>query len=87
MGLAERQRFARVGNDAARDRDDYSAWVALDRDRMIRPGILIGFACAWTFCSIVITFGCRVAPDYVADLPGSVGGMTAVDVEDMAGDE
>ena len=36
MGLAERQRFARVGDDTARDRDDYSAGVAIDRDRMIR---------------------------------------------------
>jgi hypothetical protein len=71
MGLAERQRFARVGDDMARDRDDYSAGVAIDRDRMIRTRGLIGFACAWTFCSIVITFGCRVAPDYVADLPPS----------------
>src|SRR5205807_539830 len=38
MGLAERQRFARVGNNAARDRDDYSLGVAFDRDRMIRAG-------------------------------------------------
>src|SRR5882724_9715605 len=38
MGLAERQRFARVGNNAARGRDDYSLGVAFDRDRMIRAG-------------------------------------------------
>jgi hypothetical protein len=35
MGLAECERFARVGDDAARDRDDYAAKVAFDRDRMI----------------------------------------------------
>src|SRR5467141_55015 len=38
MSLADRQRFARVGNNAARDRDDYSLGVAFDRDRMIRAG-------------------------------------------------
>jgi hypothetical protein len=34
MRLAERQRFAGVGDDAARDRNDDSAGVAFDRDRV-----------------------------------------------------
>jgi hypothetical protein len=33
--LAEGERFARVGDDAARDRDDDPAEATLNRDRMV----------------------------------------------------
>jgi hypothetical protein len=33
--LAERERFARVGDDVARDRDDDPAGATLNRDRMV----------------------------------------------------
>ena len=71
MGLAERQRFARVGNNAARDRDDYSLGVAFDRDRMIRAGDFDRLRLDLDILFHSGTFGCRVAPDYVADLPPS----------------
>ena len=71
IGLVERQRLARVGNSAPRDRDYYSLGVAFDRDRMIRAGDFDRLRLDLDILLHRVSPFCRVPQDYVADLPPS----------------
>jgi hypothetical protein len=51
--FAKRQCVARVRNDAARSQDDDSFAVALDRNWMIMPGILITFVVVFVGSAIL----------------------------------
>ena len=72
VGLVEGQRFARIGDNPACDRYDAPAGGRLDRDRMSRARDLDRLRrCLDGLFHGGVTFGCRVAGDYVADLPPS----------------
>jgi hypothetical protein len=72
MCFAERQRFARIGDNSAGDRYDDAAGVTLDRDRMIGAGDFDRLC----FCLDGLfhwgsPLAVELSGDYVADLPPS----------------
>src|SRR5215469_3057473 len=73
--FAQCQRFSRVGDDPARDRDDDPSGIAFDRDRMIWPRNFDRLCCDADvrfhgFTSLCLGFG---STSYTADFPPSTG--------------